>query len=334
MLKAIDSFSTKKIMIIGDIIADDYIYGLTSRVSREAPVLILKFDSHTISLGGAGNAVNNVRELGADIIPVGVVGDDYIGNELVSILNKKGINTGTITCLKGKNTTTKTRILAGGLHTTKQQVIRIDKENSSSYDDDTQNEILKNIKDNIDDVDGVIVSDYGYGVLSDTIIDFINDYAKSNDKIISVDSRHNLFRFKNVTTITPNEPEVEEMLHVSLEGNEHIPFAGKKLMDEIKCESVLITRGKKGMVIFEKAREPVNIPIYGSDEVADVTGAGDTVISAFTLGIVSSLPPVSAARMANIAGGIVVMKSGTAVVTTKELKNAVRSSGTGLSDER
>lgn len=324
MLKAIDDFSAKKIMIVGDIIADEYIYGLTSRVSREAPVLILKFDSHTLSLGGAGNAINNVRALGASVVPVGIVGEDSMGNQILDIFDNKGINTGSIVRAKGKNTTTKTRILAGGMHTTKQQVIRIDRENSPSYDESVQDEILENIKKNIDSVDGVIVSDYSYGVLSEKVIGFINDYAKNSDKVIAVDSRHSLFKFKNVTAITPNEPEVEELLDVSLEGNEYVPYAGKKLLDTINCSNALITRGKKGMVIFEQGTDHVDIPIFGSDEVADVTGAGDTVISTFTLGLVSSLTCVAAAKLSNIAGGIVVMKSGTAVVTAEELKSSAQ----------
>jgi rfaE bifunctional protein kinase chain/domain len=313
-------------MTIGDIVADEYVYGLTSRVSREAPVLILKFDSQTISLGGAGNAINNVRALGADVVPVGVLGDDLMGDQLLDIFEQKGVNTDTLIRAKGKNTTTKTRILAGGLHTTKQQVIRVDKENSRYYPDDVDEALLNNIKDNIDSVDGVIVSDYSHGVVSDRIIDFINGYALDNEKTIIIDSRHNFFKYKHVTSITPNEPEVEELLNVSLEGNEHVPYAGKELMERIQCDSVLITRGKKGMVIFERDKEPVSIDIYGSDEVADVTGAGDTVISTFTLGITSSLLPTTAAKLSNLAGGIVVMKSGTAVVTVEELKNAVRDS--------
>ncbi len=325
LLSAIDGFAAKKIMIIGDIIADEYVYGLTSRVSREAPVLILKFDSQTISLGGAGNAMNNIRALGAAVVPVGVIGDDPMGDDLVNILEGKGIDTKTIVRLKGGHTTTKTRILAGSLHTTKQQVIRIDKENPAYYDDDTVDRLIQNVSENIDGVDGVIISDYNYGVLPERVIEYINDYAKKSDKVIAVDSRHNLFKFKNISTITPNEPEVEELLQLSLEGNEHIPFAGEKLLSEIECDSALITRGKKGMVVFEKDAAPVDIPIYGSDEVADVTGAGDTVISTFILGLVTELSPVTAAKLSNIAGGMVVMKSGTAVVTSRELKTAVKS---------
>ncbi len=328
ILKTVDDFAKKRIMIIGDIIADEYVYGLTSRVSREAPVLILKFDSHTTFLGGAGNAINNVRALGAKVLPIGVIGDDATGEQLLRILDDKGVPPDTIVQEAGRNTTTKTRILAGGLHTTKQQVIRIDKEGLPRFSDKTVENILENIQSNIDAVDGVIISDYGYGVLSDPVIDCINDYAKTSGKVIAIDSRHNLFKFLNVTTITPNEPEVEELLNISLAGNKHIPYAGEQLYNRIMCDSILITRGKKGMVVFDKGKPHVDIPIYGSDEVADVTGAGDTVISVFTLGLVTGLSPEAAARLSNIAGGIVVMKSGTAVVTPNELKQAIDTSDT------
>src|SRR3990172_5668795 len=250
-------FSKQKVMVIGDIVADEYILGMTSRVSREAPVLILKYDSQTVLPGCGGNAVNNIHSLGGMVFPVGVVGDDEMGEKLIALLKEKGINTEGIVSDEGRLTPTKTRILAGGSNTTKQQVIRIDRENSNIVNKRTEEKLLKNI------------------------LNSINRLAKSDKKVITFDSRSDILKYRHITAATPNTEEVEFALNTILNGNT-INKHGRKILGQIKSDGLLITRGKEGMTLFEKDGGITDIDIYGTDEVADVTGAGDTVISALT----------------------------------------------------
>ena len=286
LIKFLDKFKSATILTIGDIIADEYIYGSTSRVSREAPVLILSFDSEHIFLGGGGNALNNLKSLGCKVIPVGVVGSDYFGKIILSNIKKMGIPAEGIFSEKNRVTTRKTRILAGGYHTTKQQVIRIDREPDSMIKNSTEEKIINFLDSKIKKVDAVMVSDYGLGLLSPAVIDKINSMAKNHpDTIITVDSRFNLSQFRNVSAVTPNEPEASECAGIAIEDEDNgtLNEAGKKLMEMIDPAAVLITRGRKGMRLFKKNGRITSIPIFGSDEIADVTGAGDTVISVFTL---------------------------------------------------
>lgn len=326
LIKYLDKFKSATILTIGDIIADEYVYGSTSRVSREAPVLILRFDSEHIVLGGGGNALNNLKSLGCRVIPVGVVGSDYFGKMILSNIKNFGITTEGIFAEKNRVTTRKTRILAGGYHTTKQQVIRIDREPDSIIKNSTEEKIINFLDSKIKKIDALMVSDYGLGLLSPAVINKINDMAKNNlDIIITVDSRFNLSQFKNVFAVTPNEPEASECTGIPIgdDDNGSLNEAGKKLMEMINPAAVLITRGRKGMRLFEKNRRITSIPIFGSDEIADVTGAGDTVISTFTLSLVAGATLEEAMNIANYAAGIVVMKRGTATVTQKELKDVL-----------
>ncbi len=312
-----------RVMVIGDLIADEYISGMSSRVSREAPVLILKYDSRRLLLGGAANATHNIHCLGGKVFPIGVVGDDSPGKELLKTFKQKGIERAGIITDRNRNTTVKTRILAGGLHTARQQVIRIDREDHASLTKEVEDEVLGRIRQNLGKVDALLVSDYGLGVVSDRVIENINKIAETDNRIIVIDSCRNLLKFSRVTAATPKEPEVEEILGVTLEGNEDVGRAGRKIIRKIRAKSLLITRGKKGMALFVKGKEPKFIPIFGSGEITDVTGAGDTVITSFTLAIAAGADESEAARLANVAAGLVVMKSGTATVTPKEIMEAI-----------
>ena len=309
-------------MVIGDIVADEYILGMTSRVSREAPVLILKYDSQTVLPGCGGNAINNIHSLGGTVFPVGIVGDDDMGKKLIALLKEKGINTEGIVSDEGRLTPTKTRILAGGSNTTKQQVIRIDRENSNIVNKRIEEKLLKIFNGMSEMMDAILVSDYGLGTISKNILNSINRLAKSDKKVITVDSRFDILKYRHITAATPNTEEVEFALNTILNGNT-INKHGRKILGQIKSDGLLITRGKEGMTLFEKDGGITDIDIYGTDEVADVTGAGDTVISAFTLALAAKASMREAARLANYAGGIVVMKSGTATVTTEEIENAI-----------
>ena len=326
LIKYLDKFKSATILTIGDIIADEYVYGSTSRVSREAPVLILKFDSEHIVLGGGGNALNNLKSLGCRVIPVGVVGGDYFGKIILSNMKNSGIPTEGIFAEKNRVTTRKTRILAGGYHTTKQQVITIDREPDLNINKSTEEKIIKFLESKIKKIDALMVSDYGLGLLSPAVIAKINYLARNNPNIIiTVDSRFNLSQFRNVSAVTPNEPEASECSKIPIgdEENGSLNEAGKKLMEVINPSAVLITRGRKGMRLFEKNGKITSIPIFGSDEIADVTGAGDTVISTFTLSLVAGATLEEAMNIANYAAGIVVMKRGTATITQKELKDVL-----------
>lgn len=323
LLELIKSFERKKIVVWGDFILDEYIYGRTSRVSREAPVLIIKHEASEFNLGGGANSIKNIKALKGEPIPVGIIGDDEAGERLLSSMEKSGITTRFIIKTKKYKTPIKTRIFAGGEHTRRQQVLRVDREERIFLDEDLKNSTLKNLLDTLNDANALLISDYdNWAVDLDVFEKIINKIR--NEIPVTVDSRHRLLKFKNVSIATPNEPEVEEALHTNLGEREEILFdAGKKILSELNSSALLITRGCKGMCLFEKGKEPLLIPIYGSEEIVDVTGAGDTVISTVSLSLASGGSFVESAILANLAGGIVVMKRGAATLTPEELEEAV-----------
>jgi rfaE bifunctional protein kinase chain/domain len=316
--------SGKRIVVIGDLMADRYILGMTSRVSREAPVLILKYDSEIVVPGGAGNAVTNLKAMGGYPVPLGVVGDDEMGLRLIEILNRSGVETNNIIVEPGAITTTKTRILAGGQNTTKQQVIRIDRDPERKPLSESHDRIFEALRRGRGEWDALIVSDYSLGVVNDAICEEIVQMAREDAGIITVDSRRSILKFHHVTAVTPNEEEVEAALGICLDDGT-LENAGRSILQTIQPQGVLITRGRKGMALFQPKRPTLYISIHGTDQIADVTGAGDTVIAAFTLGLAAGADMVDASRLANIAGGLVVMKRGTATVSIDELYAAVDS---------
>lgn len=320
----LNNFSKKKILVLGDLIGDEYIYGKTTRISREAPVLILKFESREIILGGGANSVNNVWALGGKVFPVGVVGKDNIGSSLLQIMKDKKINTAGIFIDKIHPTITKTRIMAGGYHTAKQQVIRIDKEISSELSRGMEDKILNFLKTKVSQTDAILISDYG-GVVTPRIRKMLIPYAKKLNKPVVVDSRFRSLDFKGVSLITPNETEAGPALGIKIKNKQSLLYAGEKLLSELNSKGVLITRGKEGMSLFEKGGKVTHIPIVGSDEPVDVTGAGDTVASCITLALASGANFREAAYLSNYAAGQVVMKRGTAVVTVEEILNCLES---------
>jgi D-glycero-beta-D-manno-heptose-7-phosphate kinase len=320
-------FRNKRIMVLGDFVADDYILGRTSRISREAPVLILEYASRQIVLGGAGNATNNLAALGATVLPVGIVGDDDSGREIIRHLNESGIDTALLFVDPGRATSTKTRIMAGGRHqhTAQQQVVRIDRVPSGPISEEHQRKFLKALDERINQVDALIVSDYDYGVLSPRVIEKVNQIAKRGERIITVDSRFRILSFHGVTAVTPNEPEVEEALGIHFEDEEEaVREAAERIRERVNSKAVLITRGSKGIALLEAGHKAEFIPVFGTDEIADVTGAGDTVIAVFTLALTGGASFSEAGHLANIGGGIVVMKSGTATVVLEEMEAALQ----------
>ncbi len=324
LLSVVSSFSEREILIVGDIIADEYIYGQVSRISREAPVLILEYQNRSIVPGGASNTANNIRSLGAKAHLVGVVGRDIEGRMLRDSLKAKGIGTDGILSDHARPTTLKTRILAGGQQTVKQQVVRIDRVTSYPIDVITEEKILKTLSEKIPSVDGVIISDYGLGLLTDRIIDTAISLSRKYGKPVSADSRYNILRYTGVTVVTPNQSEAEEALGKKITNEAGLNEAGLLLIDSLKCDAVCLTRGAEGMSIFERSREITHIPATNPTDVFDVTGAGDTVISALTLALASGASVVDSALISNLAAGLVVRKMGTATVTGGELVAAMR----------
>ena len=323
--KIVRQFSGLSITVLADLVADEFIFGEIARVSREAPVLILKHRERTVVPGGGANAVMNLASLGVNVLPVGVVGDDEAGSLLLERLHEKKIPTGGIARLKGHTTTTKTRILAGMSHTSRQQVVRVDREPEPL---DAVHPVLLNLvnaaREYATASDALLVSDYGYGSATPRLLTFVKSNGCLGNKPITVDSRYRILEYEGATAATPNEPEVEEALGVKIGHDDRKLFAaGERLMKEMAMECLVITRGRDGMVAFEKNAKPAAIPIYGSDQVVDVTGAGDTVIATFTAALAAGADTASAARLANFAGGIVVMKRGTATVSSKELMAAI-----------
>jgi D-glycero-beta-D-manno-heptose-7-phosphate kinase len=334
LLAAIDRFARCRVAVVGDLLADEFIYGRVERVSREAPVLILRYDTTIVVPGGAGNAANNVADLGARVRLVGVTGRDDAGRRMIAGLHG-GISRGAIVRPAAYATPVKTRILAGGVHSAKQQVVRIDRITNGAPDGGLRRAFETALDRAIDGVDAILVSDYGSGLVTPALVDRIRRRAWRRGATprvpILVDSRYDVQAFRNVTTCTPNESEVEQMLGVRIGDDlEALERAGREMLAQLGMQALLITRGGRGMALFEPGLPTRHIPIVGSDEVADVTGAGDTVIATMTLALAAGASFYDAARLANYAGGLVVMKRGTATVPVDELRAAVvRDAGEG-----
>jgi rfaE bifunctional protein kinase chain/domain len=325
-LKAIVQALPKvSVTVLADLVADEFVFGEIARVSREAPVLILKHRERTVVPGGGGNAVMNLASLGVKVFPVGVVGDDEQGELLLAEFRKAKVPTRGIARLKGHITTTKSRILAGMSHNSRQQVVRVDREPVPIPEGHAVlAKLARTARENAVASDGLLVSDYGYGAATPKLLTQIKakDWPKGHP--ITLDSRYRLLEFAGATAATPNEPEVEEALGVKIgDDNGRLLVAGAQVMQRMGLEALIITRGRDGMVAFERNRAPLVIPIFGSDQALDVTGAGDTVIATFTAALAARADTASAALLANLAGGIVVMKRGTATVSSAELMAAV-----------
>jgi len=322
--KVVESFPNVSVMVLGDIVADEFVSGEIARVSREAPVLILKHRESRIVPGGGGNAILNLADLKVNVMPVGVVGDDAAGKALLQIFKSRKIPTSGIAKLKNHQTTTKTRILAYQKNASRQQVVRIDREPEPL--EETHPillELIQSAREYAPAADAMLISDYGYGAATPRLLTFIRAKGTLNGTAVTLDSRYRLTQYAGVTAATPNLPELEAATGMRIDSNVALVKAGQKLMQEMKLESLVVTRGSEGMVAFEGKKKPLEIPIFGSDEVADVTGAGDTVIATFTAALAAGADTENAAIIANLAGGIVVMKRGTATVSYDELMGAI-----------
>jgi rfaE bifunctional protein kinase chain/domain len=322
--KIVEAFPKITVTVLGDLVADEFVFGEISRVSREAPVLILKHRERTVVPGGGANAANNLAELGVNVLPVGIVGDDELGRLLLKYFRHKKIAVSGVLKDKAYTTVTKTRILAGMTHTARQQVVRVDREPLDAPSSHLTRELYLAARNYAHASDALLVSDYGYGAATTAIVGALRAKGKLGAVPIVLDSRYRMLQYTGVTAATPNESEVEAGLGIQIGHSwETLLAAGDQVMTKMKLQSLVITRGRDGMVAFNHRHKPVDIPIYGSDQVADVTGAGDTVIAAFTAALAAGASTEEAAQLANYAGGIVVMKRGTATVSRDELLHAI-----------
>jgi rfaE bifunctional protein kinase chain/domain len=318
----IKRFPKTRVGVIGDMAADVYIYGKPYRLSREAPVIVVRHDYQKVIPGGAANTVSNLLQLGAQVFPVGVLGNDDAG---VEVFNYFADNCATIEglLLSGRtDTITKTRIMAGDDHTSKQQVIRIDREPQVVLSADEEQKIISYLTSVAPQLDALIVSDYGYNFVTRKMLVFIKNFARK--KIVLVDSRYRMKDFKGVTMVTPNQSEAEAFTGMEIKDNKALLAAGRKIIKQLACKAALITQGNEGMTLFEKGKTPVHIPICGTDEIADVTGAGDTVASLIGLSLGAGATFLEAARLSNCVASVVVMKRGTATVTPAELTQVIK----------
>ena len=324
---ALARFPGKRIVVIGDLIADEYLYGKPARISREAPVLILRFTDREVRLGGAANAAHNVHALGATVLPVGLLGQDGAGDEVHALFRQAGMSTEGISREPGRPTPVKTRIMAGGYQATRQQVVRLDREPEGGVDGPAEARLIERLRAAGATADGFLVSDYGYGTVTARVYETVLELGRARQVPVTVDSRYELPRFKGATAATPNEPEVEALTGQELPDEPAVEKAGRTVLERLDARLLLVTRGSRGMALFEREGPVTFMPIHGSDEIADVTGAGDTVISTFTVGLAARATPGEAAWLANVAGGVVVMKRGTATVTGPELLAALGNDG-------
>ena len=344
LLALVDELAGRRVVVAGDLLADEFIYGEIARVSREAPVLILNYDSTEVVAGGAGNAAANVAALGGGTRALGIAGRDEAGRRLLAALRHHRVDVAGVLRPASHRTPTKTRILAGGIHSAKQQVVRIDRASGAPVDASTRQAFEARVLRAVRTADALLVSDYGCGLVTPGLVTEARRVMRAGgaarkkkraagralafqapaEPPIVVDTRYDLLRYHGMTACTPNESEVEQALGVKIGDDPRaLENAGRTLLRRTRADAVLITRGSRGMALFQRARATVQIPIVGSDQIADVTGAGDTVIATVTLALSAGASLEEAASLANYAGGIVVMKRGTATVSASELRYAI-----------
>jgi rfaE bifunctional protein kinase chain/domain len=310
-----EAFPKRRVLVVGDLVADQYIYGQTDRVSREAPVLIVRYEASAVKLGGAANAAANLRSLGGQVSAVGVLGDDEMGGELRKLFKELGIK---LFATQSEQTETKIRILAGGVNTTRQQMLRLDRGATAPLATRLRKQLAQSVTAAAKGVDAILVSDYGAGVVDRELRAALETLAKQGHRVM-VDSRYQLAAFRGMTLCKPNEPELETLTRMPVRTEQELIAAGKRAVEMLACRALLVTRGRNGMAVFDDRGTVELIPVHGREDAVDVTGAGDTVMAALTLAFAAGGTLVEAAHIANVAGGLVVQKEGTATITRAEL---------------
>ncbi len=326
LARIVESFSGKRIVVIGDAIADQFIYGEISRVSREAPVFILRHEHTETTPGGAGNCAANLAALGARVDLISTLGSDEPGKILYTKLREAGVGCDGVSVTSERRTPTKVRVLAGQIHSTRQQVIRIDYDSEPDLSAELQEILSTDIARALTGADGVIISDYNYGVADPKITEVVRKAVGPGVPVL-VDSRFRLSSFSDFTSATPNEDEVDQLLGIKHTDPLALESAAEELRQRLGYKALLVTRGGHGMTLIEAGNAPLRIDAVGSSQPLDVTGAGDTVIATYTLALASAASFADAARLANLAGGLVVMKRGTATVGAGELVSLITEVG-------
>ena len=326
--QALKSIAGKRILLVGDVMLDSYIHGETVRVSREAPVIVVRKESIEHRLGGAANTAANLAALQVKTEIAGWVGHDDGGGQIRKMLLERGIDTSALASAD-IGTQVKTRVMAGAFGTTKQQVLRLDEDPKHLPPQEFVDDLLALIQERSASVDAVVLSDYGGGVVGEQVIHLAQELVRSG-KVVCVDSRHRLHLFSGMTIVTPNIPEAEEQLNRVIASQEDALSAGEELLATLDLQACLLTQGRAGMTLFERDQEPLHVDIIGEDEVTDVTGAGDTVIATFSAALAAGLGMQNATKLANCAAGVVVCKAGAAVAQPQEVIDAATQVGLEL----
>ena len=313
----------RRILVAGDIVADVYIDGRISRISREAPVLVLEQAGEKIIAGGAANVVHNCATLGGSVTAVGLVGDDRQADGISRVLDAAGVDTTGLLRDATRPTISKTRIIAGGRATVSQQIVRLDRESHAPMSRAIEAEMLRYLDRVLPEVDGIVLSDYGAGTITEAVKGKLIGYAREHELPSIVDSRYDIHRFRDIGYVKQNDAELAAAVGRQLPDAPAIYVAGRELLDDLSADGVLVTRGELGMVLVEKDGGIHDIPVTDKSEVYDVSGAGDTCVSAVILALAAGIAPSDAARLSNYASGIAVRKLGTATVSAEELRKAV-----------
>lgn len=322
LLSLVDGMAGQPVVMLADLVADRFIDAAPKRISREAPVLILKYEGERITPGGGANAVANVAALGGRPLPLGVVGDDDSGRAILAALDAMGVDTAGICTRPGYRTPTKVRVLAGGRHSLKQQVVRFDIEDELDLGLEEERHFARQLGAWDSGAKVAVLSDYGYGTVRPGLVAALCE-ALADGGVTLGDSRHRLHQLTGLDGATPNEEEAESLIDARLDGGfPEVAAAVDALRRRLRLRFLVVTRGRHGMVLATD-EGAASIPVHGTDQVADVTGAGDTVIGTFALALAAGATPLEAALLADYAGGVVVMKMGTATLSPEELRRAV-----------
>jgi len=318
----LDKLKPSKIVVLGDLILDEFIFGYVNKLSREAPIPIIVKKSHEYVPGGSANAANNINYLGGQAYSIGVVGNDISADNLINILKNNGVNTDYIVRDLNNPTITKTRISASSRQSVKQQVARLDTlPNNLPLSKKIEDKIIDNLNKAIKFCNTILISDYKYGVVSNRVIDYCNFLSREKNINLIIDSQDNLAKFQKAKIITPNQPEAEDVVGFEINNKDTLYKAGKILLELTNSEAILITRGSEGMALFENNGDITEVPAFNKKEVFDVTGAGDTVVATISLALSSGLTLKEAMYLSNLAASIVVKKFGTSTTTLEEMKN-------------
>ncbi|TMA91987.1 MAG: sugar kinase [Deltaproteobacteria bacterium] len=315
----LDRFSRARIVAVGDLVADEFVYGETDRISREAPVLIVRYESAELKPGCGANAIMNLCALGARVQAIGLIGDDEIGRRLRAQLVDAGADDSAIFAVDGP-TSTKTRVLAGGKNTRRQQMLRIDRDGPAPPGQGLAQKLVKALAQAAAKCDAIMISDYGLGLLTPALVEAVRTLA-GQGRTVCVDARYGLAKYRGVTVVKPNEVELEQSVGRGI-GDDPLALeeAGRELLKSLRAQALLVTRGRSGMALLRPGAPTALVPVHGSADAVDVTGAGDTVMAAATVAVAAGGDPVQAMRIANVAGALKVQKPGTVPVSAQELR--------------